>query len=41
MLNDLKKVYRKTFDGNEVARCAGLLLSMKNKLFIDLYCVLC
>lgn len=40
MLNGLKKVNGKTFDGNEVAQCSGLLLSMKKKSFRFSLCIM-
>jgi len=33
MINCLKKVHGKSFDGNEVAQCAGLSFEIKKKTF--------
>lgn len=33
MINSLKKVQEKSFDGNDVAQCVGLLFAMKKKTF--------
>jgi len=40
MINCLKKVHGKSFDGNEVAQCAGLSLTMKKKTFRFALCLM-